>query len=186
MSRNVAAFKVTPLSLFYLRMKISPCLCTVSMFWSVSTRPKRVWEDVFCLPGHVQRDPSSQANCPISREMSRLRHTQRCFSSLDPHSAMSRARSEVRGSQPRGHRAFWCQMTLPLSTYHASASMALFSPNQCSHKTPPSSFTSGRLLWLYDYIWVFVLLCMYLHHSQLVPINNRARRRQSRGDGGAC
>lgn len=52
----------------------------------------------------------------------------------------------------------------------------ILSENPASpRKTPPSSFTSGRLLWLYDYIWGFVWLCMYLHHSQLVPINNRAR-----------
>lgn len=62
----------------------------------------------------------------------------------------------------------------PLFICCTPASVALFSPNRASLGTPPSSFTSGRLLWLYDYIWGFVWLCMYLHHSQLVPINNRA------------
>lgn len=85
-----------------------------------------------------------------------------------------RSGRQVSANQPRGHWPFWCQMTPPFCIYCTPASVALFSPNPASPKTPPSSFTSGRLLWLYDYIWGFVWLCMYLHHSQLVPINNRA------------
>lgn len=85
-----------------------------------------------------------------------------------------RSDRQVFASQPRGHRPFWCQVTHPFWIYYTPASVDLFSPGPASLKTPPSSFTSGRLLWLYDYIWGFVWLCMYLHHSQLVPINNRA------------
>lgn len=45
---------------------------------------QRVWKAVFCLPGHVQAQHSSQANCPISGGLSRRRGTQRCLSRLDP------------------------------------------------------------------------------------------------------
>lgn len=85
-----------------------------------------------------------------------------------------RSGRQVFASQPRGHWPISCQMTPPFSICCTPASVDLFSPNPASLKTPPSSFTSGRLLWLYDYIWGFVWLYMYLHHSQLVPINNRA------------
>lgn len=84
---------------------------------------------------------------------------------------------QVFPSQPRGHWPFWCQMTTSiLHLARPSIRGPILSENPASpRKTPPASFTSGRLLWLYDYIWGFVWLCMYLHHSQLVPINNRAR-----------
>lgn len=67
-----------------------------------------------------------------------------------------------------------CQMTPP--AHHLTRPRIcdqLFSP-KTQPEAPPSSFTLGRLLWLYDYIWGFVWLRMYLHHSQLVPINNKA------------
>lgn len=144
---------------------------------------QRVWKAVFCLPGHVRPQHSSQANCPISGGLSRRRGTQRCLSRLDPppvchvQGGGQRLGRQVFASQPRGHWPFWCQMTTSiLHLARPSIRGPILSENPASpRKTPPASFTSGRLLWLYDYIWGFVWLCMYLHHSQLVPINNRAR-----------
>lgn len=80
----------------------------------------------------------------------------------------------VFASHPGGLWPFWFQTITSFSIYlHPRMRGPIFSQPSLSQNTP-SSFTSGRLLWLYDYIWGFVWLCMYLHHSQLVPINNRA------------
>lgn len=145
---------------------------------------QRVWKAVFCLPGHVRPQHSSQANCPISGGLSRRRGTQRCLSRLDPPPPSATSRGEVKGwvgrslpasQEGTGHFDVRWQTSI-LHLARPSIRGPILSENPASpRKTPPSSFTSGRLLWLYDYIWGFVWLCMYLHHSQLVPINNRAR-----------
>lgn len=132
----------------------------------------------------TRRQRSSEANWPISGQLSRQRGTQRRLSRLDPPPSPLRpgVRSEFKQAalcQPlRGHWSFLMsvrrRMTPPDSPFNAALRPwpALLCKTQ--PETPPCSFTLGRLLWLYDYIWGFVWLCMYLHHSQLVPINNKA------------
>lgn len=147
--------------------------------WShMSKRPSsqrgEAGQAAFCLPGHVRRLHLSPANCPISRE---LRHSAQ---PLKAWPTLCCVQVEVKGQVGKSlpasqevHWPFWRRMTTRFSIYRIRGPI-VFPTQPLPLKTPPSSFTSGRLLWLYDYIWGFVWLCMYLHHSQLVPINNRA------------
>lgn len=156
---------------------------------------QRVWKAVFCLPGHVGRRRFSQANCPISGELSRRGGTQRCLSRLDPHSAMSRG--EVKGqvgrslpaSQP-AKRALAILMadddTSILYLLYPSIRGPILSKPCLSQNTPHPHL---HQVVCYDFMIIYGALsgcaCTFTTPSWS-PLITGPRCRQSRRDGGAC
>lgn len=109
----LTACNVTSQSSFQLRIKITLKLCRLQLA-TVMLRVKKgqglsseVQKSVFCLQGHAHRQYSSQANWPISRQLSRQSGTQRCLSWFDPQSAASSGvvKVQVSSSLPATKRA---------------------------------------------------------------------------------
>lgn len=135
---------------------------------------QRVWKAVFCLPGHVRPQHSSQANCPISGGLSRRRGTQRCLSRLDPppvchvQGGGQRLGRQVFASQPRGHWPFWCQMTnldSPLSAAQHPWPYSLRKPSLPSKNTPILIYIRSFVMTL----WLYMGLCLAVHVPSPLP-----------------
>lgn len=155
----------------------------------MSTRPER--SALFCVPGHVRRRHSSQANCPISREPSRRRGTQGRLSRLDPRSVTSRGRSKVGKAGP-------CQPARE-GTGHFDVGRRLGSPFTAPQHPwpyslqtqPPSKHPHPHLhqVVCYDFMIIYGALsgcaCTFTTPSWS-PLITGPRCRQSWRDGGAC